>query len=173
MINRIEAFNLRFTYGLAMTNQLTGGRLLRNSVSERNEQGELVDPDNATVLDKIDDFSGLHFFSSAKDLSDSATWIGLYGTDEVGEAGERFEQMISTPNMWTFSLATGGLQPILGPALLNMPGVGTAMQYMNTIADLMPNETLQTGWEMSMSVMKRFWRSSKRKSRWQSFWGIS
>ena len=148
MINRIEAFNLRFSYGMAMTNQATGGWLLNNlggGVSERDASGKVIG--EPTLLDKIDDFSGLHFFSSAKQLSDSAVGFGLYNTAEVKKSGENFEQMISTPNMWVFSLATGVAQPILGPALLNMPGVGTAMQYMNTIADLMPNETLQTGWE--------------------------
>ena len=148
MINRIEAFNLRFTYGMAMTNQATGGWLLNNfagGVSERDASGTVIG--EPTLFDKIDDFSGLHFFSSAKQLSDNAVGFGLYDTTEVKKSGENFEQMISTPNMWVFSLATGVAQPILGPALLNMPGVGTAMQYMNTIADLMPNETLQTGWE--------------------------
>ncbi|MBR3627216.1 MAG: hypothetical protein IKN42_00030 [Elusimicrobia bacterium] len=59
-------------------------------------------------------------------------------------ATDNYIQMVTNPSMWLFSLGTSFFQPLLGPALVNMPGIGTVMQLFNLAGDKIDSEAVNT-----------------------------
>ena len=129
MISRIISFRLTTTGLGAVADVLTNGKsteflkgtLIGKLDSWMSDQGV-----GLGLINSIDDLA-----SGLKDSEMTLTTLANFSVET--------NATISSPEMWMFGLATGALQPLLGPILVNSPILGTVMQPITKAGGIFEN----------------------------------
>ena len=145
MTHRMLQFNLERQYIGALIG------LIRHAFG-----GEKLSEDNsgwAKFIKGIDNFTGLQLVQSAEEvIYDKNGKFSAFNTESVSESAKNAFSNVTSPSMLLFSAGTAIAAPLLGPAFLNSPFVGTFMQYMNMAQGFfedkgLTNDFANTFWE--------------------------